>query len=326
MKLLHKAVASSLAVMLALAGPAMAAQHGAKIFVVGGKPSDPFWSKVKRGAEDAGLVVKSEGGSVTWLGPQTYDNLGPDAAKLIRTALSQNPSAIVAPDWVPEAEDSALEAVTAAHVPLIIYNSGGMQAAQRVGAINYIGNDEYIAGVAGGTYFAAHGVKWVVCVNTLPGAANTEARCKGVAAGLAKDGDKSTELPLPSTSFGDPTAVSQAIKAFLLTHRDVDGVMTIGAPDTPSAEQAIMQAGDQSQVKLASFDLDTTVLQNIKSGEQLFAIDQQPYLQGFLSVALINALVNYGLSLPAHPLLTGPGIVNSTNVDAALAGAEAGVR
>ena len=28
---------------------------GAKIFVIGGKPDDPFWSKVKKGAEDAGL-------------------------------------------------------------------------------------------------------------------------------------------------------------------------------------------------------------------------------------------------------------------------------
>jgi hypothetical protein len=31
--------------------------EGAKIFVVGGKPDDPFWSIVKRGAEDAGKVV-----------------------------------------------------------------------------------------------------------------------------------------------------------------------------------------------------------------------------------------------------------------------------
>ena len=63
----------------------------AKIFVIGGKADDPFWSKVKKGADDAGLVAKATGGSVTWLGPQNYDNLGPDAAKLIRTALSQHP-------------------------------------------------------------------------------------------------------------------------------------------------------------------------------------------------------------------------------------------
>ncbi len=67
---------------------AAARADGAKIFVIGGKADDPFWSIVKRGAEDAGKLVSAEGGSVTWLAPRTYDNLGPDAAKLIQTALS----------------------------------------------------------------------------------------------------------------------------------------------------------------------------------------------------------------------------------------------
>ena len=149
---------------------AMAGSNGAKIFVIGGKPDDPFWSKVKKGADDAGLVAKATGGSVTWLGPATYDNLGPDAAKLIRTALSQHPSAIVGPDWVAEAEDEAFKEVVAAHVPLIIYNSGGMDAAKRLGAMNYVGSDEYVAGVGGGEYFGSHGVKNVLCINILPGA------------------------------------------------------------------------------------------------------------------------------------------------------------
>ena len=47
-------------------------------------------ARVKKGAEDAGkLLPKSQGGSVTWLGPQNYDNLGPDAAELIRQAIDQ---------------------------------------------------------------------------------------------------------------------------------------------------------------------------------------------------------------------------------------------
>ena len=136
-----------------------AVADGAKIFVIGGKPDDPFWSKVKKGAEDAGLVAKATGGSVTWLGPATYDNLGPNAAKLIRTALNQHPSAIVGPDWVAEAEDAAFKEVAAAHVPLIIYNSGGMDAAKRLGAMNYVGSDEYVAGVGGGEYFSSHGYR-----------------------------------------------------------------------------------------------------------------------------------------------------------------------
>ncbi len=84
---------------------------GVKIFVVGDKPDDQFWSIVKRGAEDAGAVAKAEGGSVTWLGPQNYDNLGVDAAELIRQAIQQGATAIVGPDWVPEAMDPAFKAV-----------------------------------------------------------------------------------------------------------------------------------------------------------------------------------------------------------------------
>jgi simple sugar transport system substrate-binding protein len=161
---------------------------GVKIFVIGGKPDDPFWSKVKKGADEAGLVLKASGGSVVWLGPANYDNLGPDAAKLIRTALSQHPTAIVGPDWVPDAEDDAFKEVVAAHVPLIIYNSGGMDAAKRLGAMNFVGNEEYTAGLGGGDYFGAHGIKNVICVNSLPGATNTEDRCKGVADAIGKHG------------------------------------------------------------------------------------------------------------------------------------------
>ena len=61
--------------------------EGADIFVIGGRPDDPLWSIVKRGAEDAGMVVAAQGGSVTWLGPQNYDNLGVDAAEPARQAI-----------------------------------------------------------------------------------------------------------------------------------------------------------------------------------------------------------------------------------------------
>jgi len=319
-------LATTIAAVTMTTGATMALADGAKIFVIGGKADDPFWSKVKKGADDAGKVVALSGGSVTWLGPQTYDNLGPDAADLLRTALSQNPSAVVGPDWVPEAMDDAFKAVVNAKVPLMIYNSGGMDAAKRLGAMSFIGNEEYPSGVAGGEYFAAHGSKNVLCVNTLPGSTNTEARCKGLADGIAKHQGKSTQLPLPSTSFGNPTAVAEAIKAALLKDQTIDGLITIAAPDANSAANAIMQANVGDKVKLGSFDMDETSLQRIKDGTQLLAIDQQPYLQGYLAVSLLNAYVNFGLDLPTKPILTGPGIVDASNVDATMKGVAAGAR
>jgi simple sugar transport system substrate-binding protein len=117
----------------------MASAEGANIFVIGGKPDDPFWSRVKMGAEMAGRVAEAQGGSVTWLGPQNYDNLGPDAAELIRQAIDQGADAIVGPNWVPEAMDPAFQAVVNAGIPLVIYNAGGIEAADRLGAMNYVG-------------------------------------------------------------------------------------------------------------------------------------------------------------------------------------------
>jgi simple sugar transport system substrate-binding protein len=296
------------------------------IYAIGGEPSDPFWAKVKRGVEDAAKVVSAQGGSVTWLGLQNYNNLGPDAAKLVQTAISDGATAVIAPDWVPQAENSALKQVVAAHVPLIVYNSGGIQEASLLHALDYIGSDDYTAGVAGGKYFGAHGIKHVLCVNTLPGAANSEARCKGIKNGLASSGGKETELELPSSQFGNPTAVSQAIKAALLHDSSIDGVVTISVQDADSAASAISQASAGAKVKLGTFDVDSTNLGRIKAGQQLFCIDQQPYLQGFLSVTLADGYQRWGLTFPQKPLLTGPAIIDAGNIGAVLAGAKAGVR
>jgi simple sugar transport system substrate-binding protein len=303
-----------------------ASGDGPVIYVVGGKADDPFWSKVKRGADDAGEVVEAAGGRVVWLGPKNYDNLGPDAAKLIDTAVSQGADGVVGPDWVPEAEDASFQKVVDAGIPLVIYNSGGLEAADNVGALNYFGSEEETAGKAGGEFFGEDGETNVLCVNTLPGAANTEARCKGIGEGIAESGGKSTQLPLPSSKFGDPTAVSQAIKAALLEDPSVDGVVTISTGDANAAASAIDQAGVGDKVKLGTFDMDDTQLERVKNGDQLFCIDQQPYLQGYLAVSALYGYIQWGLELPQKPILTGPAVISADNVDTAIAGAAAGVR
>ena len=323
LKSLMKAMVATAALTLG-ASPAMA--DGAKIFVIGGKPDDPFWSIVKHGAEEAGKVVTAEGGSVTWLGPQNYDNLGVDAAELIRQAIAQHADAIVGPDWVPEAMDPAFKAVVDAKIPLIIYNAGGIAAADRLGAMNFIGSDPYKAGYAAGDYFAKHNLKDAVCLNTLPGAANIEAFCKGMSEGVTAGGGKGSVLPLPATSFGSATAVAQALKGHLLQNPQINAVFAIGNVDTNSAISGVMQGGKKGKVQVCGMNLDETALSNIKNGTQLCAIDQEPFLQGYLAVAILNAHVNYGLSVTTPEVLTGPGVVDASNVDAAIKGVKAGAR
>ena len=229
----------------------------AKIFVVGGKSDDPFWSRVKRGADDAAKVVKAQGGSVTWLAPQNYDNLGPDAAKLIDTAVSQGADGVVGPDWVPEAAGRVLqEGGREAASPLVIYNAGGLEAAENVGALNYIGSDDHDAGKAGGEFFGEQGgQKNVLCVNTLPGAATPRRAARASPRALQGSGGKGAQLPLPSSNFGDPTAVSQAIKAALLKDDSIDARRhDRHAPTRTRPLSAIEQGGVGDKVKLGTFD------------------------------------------------------------------------
>lgn len=307
-------------------GAGMAYAEGANIFVIGGKPDDPFWGIVKKGAEDAGIVVQAQGGSVTWLGPQNYDNLGVDAAELIRQAIDQGATGIVAPDWVPEAMDPAFQAVAAAGIPFIVYNAGGIEAADRLGAMNYVGAVDYKAGYAGGEYLGKAGNKNGVCINSLPGAKNIEDYCSGFAEGIKSQGGSADVLPLPATAEGNVTAVAQAIKAYLLEHPDVNAVYTTANLDAVGAVQGIAQAGMTDKVKVCGINFDEAILAQIKAGTQACAIDQQGYQQGFYAVSILNGHINYGLNIPTREILTGPGVVDASNIDATLVGAKMGTR
>ncbi|MCB1336879.1 MAG: substrate-binding domain-containing protein [Maritimibacter sp.] len=312
----------SAAVLATIASTALAAD----IFVIGGKPDDPFWSRVKKGAEDAGAVAAAQGGSVTWLGPQNYDNLGPDAAELIRQAIDQGADAIVGPDWVPEAMDPAFQAAVDAGIPLVIYNAGGIEAADRLGAMNYVGAVDYKSGFAGGEYLAAAGHKTGACVNTLPGAANIEAFCNGFNDGLAAGGGTGSVLQLPATAFGDATAVAQAVRAHLLQNPDIDAMFAIGDGDTNAAVSGIQQAGKTGAVHVCGMNFNDSILANIQGGTQACAIDQQGYQQGFFAVSILNNFVNYGVTIPTREILTGPGVIDASNVELVIEGVKAGAR
>jgi simple sugar transport system substrate-binding protein len=122
--------------------------------------------------DDACLAVVVTGGSWNYLQLQTYDNLGADAAQLVRTAISQGATGIVIPNWVPEAQDPAIKEAMEKGIKVILINAGNAAKAKELGAIKYVGNDELEAGLAAGTNFAKNGQKSIICVSAVPGGAN----------------------------------------------------------------------------------------------------------------------------------------------------------
>jgi simple sugar transport system substrate-binding protein len=64
-----------------------------------------------------------------------------------------------------------------------------------------------------------------------------------------------------------------------------------------------------------TFDLSPEIIARIKDGTTLFGIDQQPFLQGYGSVQALMLKVRYGIT-PALPVTpTGPGFVDTSNVE-----------
>jgi simple sugar transport system substrate-binding protein len=96
----------------------------------------------------------------------------------------------------------------------------------------------------------------------------------------------------------------------------VDGVVTLGPGGAKPALDAVRASGLESKVTLATFDLSPDVLAAVRDGKMLFAVDQQPYLQGYLPVMLLAEKVRYGV-FPAEGELipTGPKFI--TKADAA---------
>ena len=307
---------------IAVCGSALAAD----IALISGKPDDTFFQPVKRGADDARAVVELTGGTVNYMQLVNYDNLGPDAANLIRTAIGQGVDGLIVANWVPDSMSEPIKEAVAAGIKVMLYNSGNMEMAEELGALNYVGSDTYTAGLQAGQYFQERGYNNILCVNHVPGSAPLELRCKAVNDAVTPNGGSSKQLPLPPTQADNAASVAQAIKAALLNDPEIDAILTLNPAVADWAASGIMQAGKTDTVPLGSFDMNEEGLNRIADGKQLFAIDQQPYLQSFLSITLMNSYLEFGLDLPTAPVLTGPGFVDKTNVEATMSGIQNGAR
>ena len=207
-----------------------------------------------------------------------------------------------------------------AGIPVVMFNAGYSNW-QQCGGMMYFGQDEQIAGVAAGKRLAAAGKKNVLCVLQAQGQAQLEARCAGVKQGLGSEGTMS-KLYVNGT---DNAAVLSSLSAELTRNKSVDAVITLGAQFALIGIQALNQA--HSSAKLYTFDTSAPEIAKIKSGEVQWAVDQQPYLQGYESVdGLWLYLTNGNVIGGGQTVLTGPSFVDASNVDQVAKYAAAGNR
>jgi simple sugar transport system substrate-binding protein len=301
-----------------LPGPKRQPLHDVRIIVVThGQASDPFWAVVKKGIDQA---ARDLGVSVSYESPDTYT--ATRMATLIDAAVSTRPNGLVVS--IPDAAvlGPKIAEAAAAGIPVVAINSGE-DVFRRLGALLYVGQPEYAAGLGAGRRMAAAGVRNAICINHQVGVASLDARCRGFAAAIHRVGGRTRILPVPLQA---QTEAERRIAA-AASSNGVDGVLALGPAGATPALRALETNQLLGRVKLATFDLAPDILRAIKTRRILFAVDQQPYLQGYLPIMFLTQRQLYGL-FPARGTVipTGPSFVTRANVARVQELIEAGIR
>jgi simple sugar transport system substrate-binding protein len=286
-------------------------QHATVALITHQAPGDTFWDLVRRGAEAA--AAKDD------LDLQYSHN--PDAAaqaSLVRSAVSAKVAGIAVTLADPAVMAQAVQSAIAAGIPVVAVNSG-IADWKPLGAMEYFGQDETIAGQAAGERFTREGARNTLCVIHEPGHVGLEARCDGLAKGFK---GKTQKLYVDSV---DRATVKRAVIAKLQQDFSIDRILTLGAPMALAALEAVAESN--SYAKVATFDTNKGVVDAIKNRLIEWAIDQQPFLQGYLAIdSLWLYFTNKNVIGGGQPTLTGPSFVDETNINSVADLAEAGTR
>jgi ABC-type sugar transport system substrate-binding protein len=275
-------------------------------------PGDTFWDLIRKGAQAAAakdnvkLVYSSD------------PNAG-NQANLVQNAIDQKVDGIALTAAKPQAMKDVIAKAGSAGIPVVGFNSG-VGDWRKLGMLEYFGQDENIAGQAFGQRLNQIGAKHALCVIQEQGQVALESRCAGLKKGFS---GKTDILYVNGT---DMPSVKSTITAKLKQDSSIDQVVTLGAPIALTAVQSLSDAG--SKAKVATFDLNKDLVSAIQKGTIEFAVDQQPYLQGYLAVdALWLYKTNGNFSGGgAAPVLTGPAFITKDNVDAVAKFAAKGTR
>jgi simple sugar transport system substrate-binding protein len=291
------AMAAAAVAFTGLSAPAIA--DGERFVLVSHAPdSDSWWNTIKNGLALAGEQVGAE---VEYRNPPTGDIA--DMARIIEQTAASNPDGIITTLADPDVLSGPIQNAVAKGIPVIIINSGTPEQAADVGALMYIGQPEYDAGLAAGQRAKRDGVGSFLCVNHVVSNPVVGERCRGFADGLGVElGDSMID------SGQDPAEIKNKVKAYLSANPDVEAILTLGPTSADPTIGALQEIGKAGDIYFGTFDLGTEIVKGIKDGTIQWGIDQQPFLQAYLPVIVLANYQRFGV-LPGNNINSGPGFI-----------------
>jgi simple sugar transport system substrate-binding protein len=281
--------------------------------VTHGQASDPFWSVVKNGVDQA---ANDMGVEVNYSAPETFDMV--KMSQLIDAAVASEPDGLAVS--VPDADAlrDSIEKANEAGIPIVTLNSG-VDDYKELGALTHVGQTEFIAGEGAGERLAQEGVDNALCINQEVGNVALDDRCDGFEKGLGG------QVEVVAVPLNNPTDAQAKIETAIKQNPDLNGMLALGPTGAEPALAALKESGRQQNITLATFDLSPSVLQAINKGDMAFAVDQQQYLQGYLPIVFLTNYIQYGV-IPSDVVLTGPAFVTQDNAEQVISLSKKGIR
>lgn len=281
-----------------------AAAEGERFVLVSHAPdSDSWWNTIKNAIALAGEQM---GVTVEYRNPPTGDLA--DMARIIEQAAASGPDGIIATIADFNVLSGPLGDAVDRGIPVITVNSGTIEQSKEIGALLHVGQPEYDAGFGAGEQAKAAGVTSFLCVNHyITNPASVE-RCQGFADAIGVDlGNQMID------AGQDPGEIQSKVAAYLQTNPDTNGILTLGPTSAHPTIAALNANGMAGAIFFGTFDLSSEIAAAVKDGTINFAIDQQPFLQGYLPVVVLTNLARYGV-VPGNSINSGPGFITKDNI------------
>jgi len=317
------------AVLASVAAPAVSAQQtggastmggglkeagNTKIIYVGcNAPTTFFWARVTRGAQEA---ANNLGIQYQYLYPQTSGDVTA-LNQMVEQAIAAQSDGIAVCGLDPNASRSVVQRADDAGIAVVLTPPENTIAQsplrdQSLPYIGQVGADEPSGGVlAANSAISRLGAKSIVCTQSQ--ADTTQGvRCRNLVDTATANG-ATGQIQIVPNDIGQSADI---MTGYLRAHPEVDTVVTTNADVAMGVVEA-KNASDRADVHLVTFDLNDNVLNGVKNGTIDYAIDQQQYWRGYLPVLLLTHYVRYKLVM-ANNFLTGPNIIDSSNVDAVI--------
>jgi simple sugar transport system substrate-binding protein len=238
--------------------------------------TNPFFVPAMNGSHDAASLLGVE---VKWAGSKTSE-VG-QMLKAMRQAIAAKADGIAVSLVDPTAFNGATKLALSHGIPVVSYNADGGRQNKRLA---YIGQDNYESGLELGARVVRLCSKGdVYLFIATPGQENIQPRIDG-ALDAIRDSGKPIRPHVVSSGVHVGHERSK-IEATYLANKDLRGLFAVDAGSTAGVAEVMRKYNLQKRgVRAGGYDLLPVTLRAIHDRQLDFAIDQQPYLQGFLPV------------------------------------------